>query len=162
MERAHAAPHPLGLPRTDQALGIVTYDLSPAEREALIARYRLPGDAARLLREIATIQRLRPELANATLADSRLDRLLQPFGSAALLVAHLAEPLAVATAIGHYLHYLRPVPPLLNGRDLLALGIPPGPQVGQLLSELRAARLDGVVQTREEGVEWVRRTKAEG
>ena len=161
MELAHAVPDPLGLPRADLNLGLLTYDLSSAEREVLITRYRLPGDAARLLREVGAIQRLRSELADATLANSQLDRLLQPFGSTTLLIAHLAEPTTVATAIDHYLADLRPVPPLLNGRDLLTLGVPPGPQVGQLLIELRAAHLDELIQTREEGMEWVRRQKAE-
>lgn len=159
MERAHAAQYPLRLPHADLALGILTYDLSLAERDALIARYRLPGDAARLLREVAAIQQLRPSLADAALADSQLDRLLQPFGSTALLVAHLAESPPVVIAIDHYLADLRPVQPLLKGRDLLALGVLPGPHVGQLLIELRAAVLDGVVKTREEGMEFIQKAK---
>jgi tRNA nucleotidyltransferase (CCA-adding enzyme) len=42
--------------------------------------------------------------------------------------------------------------PLLRGRDLLALGLEPGPAVGRLLAELYEAQLDGQVATREEAL----------
>lgn len=40
--------------------------------------------------------------------------------------------------------------PILRGDDLLELGVLPGPAVGQMLRVLRAARLDGEVQTLED------------
>jgi len=42
--------------------------------------------------------------------------------------------------------------PLLRGRDLLALGLEPGPRVGRLLAELYEAQLDGQVATREQAL----------
>ncbi|MCK6556782.1 CCA tRNA nucleotidyltransferase [Candidatus Binatia bacterium] len=50
---------------------------------------------------------------------------------------------------------LRP-PPLLRGRDLLALGLRPGPRVGQLLAAVADAQLDGTLRTRDEALAWVR------
>ena len=50
---------------------------------------------------------------------------------------------------------LRP-PPLIRGRDLLALGILPGPRVGQLLADVVEAQLDGTLKTRDDALEWVR------
>jgi len=38
--------------------------------------------------------------------------------------------------------------PLLNGRNLTRLGVPPGPQVDALLEALSDARLEGPVRTR--------------
>jgi hypothetical protein len=58
----------------------------------------------------------------------------------------------VSRALSRYLNTLRPLPPLVNGRDLLALGVRPGPQVGALLAQLRAAQADGAVTTREEAL----------
>ena len=40
------------------------------------------------------------------------------------------------------------VKPHLTGDDLLVLGVPQGPQIGELLKELLTARLDDVVVTR--------------
>ncbi len=39
----------------------------------------------------------------------------------------------------------QPLPPLLRGRDLLALGVPPGPTLGELLAQVRRARLAGEI-----------------
>ncbi|MCP4453237.1 MAG: CCA tRNA nucleotidyltransferase, partial [Planctomycetes bacterium] len=51
---------------------------------------------------------------------------------------------------------LRPTP-LLNGHDLMALGVPAGPQLGQLANDLYMAQLEGTVRTREQAEQWVRR-----
>jgi hypothetical protein len=50
----------------------------------------------------------------------------------------------------------RNVRPLLRGDDLLALGIPPGKSVGEVLARLRAAKLDGEVKTRADEERLVR------
>jgi hypothetical protein len=41
-------------------------------------------------------------------------------------------------------------PPLLTGDDLVARGLPPGPQFRELLDRVRTAQLDGEIHTREE------------
>lgn len=45
---------------------------------------------------------------------------------------------------------------LLDGDDLSALGVAPGPKMGELLDRLRDSRLDGVAATREEEMALVR------
>jgi len=47
-------------------------------------------------------------------------------------------------------------PPLLQGRDLLALGMAPGPAVGRLLAEARELQLDGWLPDREAALAWAR------
>ncbi len=47
-------------------------------------------------------------------------------------------------------------PPLLQGRDLIALGINPSPKFGQILKEIYESQLDGEIGSREEALEWVR------
>ena len=49
-----------------------------------------------------------------------------------------------------YLAEIRHVRPLLNGNDLMALGVPEGPRVGELLAEVLNARLDGLLSTRDD------------
>lgn len=48
-------------------------------------------------------------------------------------------------------------PPLVRGRDLLALGLAPGPRVGEILRRIYERQLDGEVRTREQGLELARR-----
>ncbi len=48
-------------------------------------------------------------------------------------------------------------PRLINGDDLLAIGIPPGPRVGAILHAVEDARLEGQIHTRDEALALARR-----
>lgn len=48
--------------------------------------------------------------------------------------------------------------PLLSGRDLLALGIKEGPVIGKILRDLEVEQLEGRLKTRDEALEWARKT----
>jgi poly(A) polymerase len=43
--------------------------------------------------------------------------------------------------------------PLITGHDVMALGYPPGPRVGQILNSIRLKQVDGEIKTREEALE---------
>jgi poly(A) polymerase len=47
-------------------------------------------------------------------------------------------------------------PRLLTGRDLIAMGFEPGPNLGSTLRALETAQLEGDVATRDDAVRWVR------
>jgi len=51
----------------------------------------------------------------------------------------------------------RPPDPLLRGRDVLALGIAPGPEVGRIVRAVYERQLDGAVKTHDEAVAEARR-----
>ncbi len=53
-------------------------------------------------------------------------------------------------------------PALINGEDVMALGVPQGKRVGELLEAVREAQVDGSVTTRAEALEWVKRLEANG
>jgi hypothetical protein len=135
--------------------GVLTYHLTTDERETLIARYRLPKDAARVLREVGRLHELVADLCQPQMSNSQLDRLLQPYGHPALDVVRYIHTNVVSDRITHYLANLRPAAPLLDGHALQRLGVPPGKRLGALLRDLRAARLDGLVQTQEDEAAWV-------
>ncbi|MES2595816.1 MAG: CCA tRNA nucleotidyltransferase [Verrucomicrobiota bacterium] len=46
--------------------------------------------------------------------------------------------------------------PLLNGRDLIDLGWQPGKHLGDVLTKVQDAQLEGTITTREEAVEWLK------
>ncbi len=46
-----------------------------------------------------------------------------------------------------------PPPPLLLGRHLLALGLKPGPRIGQILKAVYEEQLDGAITTTDEAIE---------
>lgn len=47
--------------------------------------------------------------------------------------------------------------PLLNGKDLIAMGFSPGPLFQEILKGLEEMQLEGEIRTKAEAVEWVRR-----
>jgi tRNA nucleotidyltransferase (CCA-adding enzyme) len=49
-----------------------------------------------------------------------------------------------------------PPEPLLKGRHLLALGLPPGPRVGELLKQVYERQLDGSITTLDQGIAFAR------
>jgi putative nucleotidyltransferase with HDIG domain len=67
----------------------------------------------------------------------------------ALLTSYFEQPTEVIAPL-----------PLLNGHDLIALGIPQGPQVGRILEALREAQAAGEVNTREAAEDFINKTLA--
>ena len=52
---------------------------------------------------------------------------------------------------------LRPKP-LLMGRDLIEMGLKPGPRFKEILDRVEDLQLEGTLHTRDEAVAWVRKT----
>jgi poly(A) polymerase len=48
-------------------------------------------------------------------------------------------------------------PPLISGRDLIAMGLPPGKTFKRILDTVRTAQLEGTVQTRDEALKFARK-----
>ena len=53
-------------------------------------------------------------------------------------------------------------PPLIQGSDVLALGVPAGPRVGELLRAVEDRQLDGQLLDREAALSWLRNTLGSG
>ena len=46
--------------------------------------------------------------------------------------------------------------PLVGGRDLMSLGLTPGPVYSQILAQIEEAQLGGEIKNRQEAIEWIR------
>lgn len=62
----------------------------------------------------------------------------------------------VRNAIRHYIAKLAHVRIIVQGRDLKAMGIPPGPGYRRILQHVLDARLNGIIETREDEIAFVR------
>ena len=147
-------------------LAALAYPLSLGDGEGVIRRLNMPNSWAQVARDTVEIRELESEIADPAQSKSQLCRLLDGRESPAIQVAvGLTDSPATRRNLLRYLNEIRQVAPILNGRDLLAIGVPPGPPVGKALAQLRAARLDGRVNNEVEEREWVReyvRTEAKG
>jgi tRNA nucleotidyltransferase (CCA-adding enzyme) len=96
-------------------------------------------------------------LANPALNPSGIYRLLHGYSSSAITANSLAGDSNVARQrIQLFLNKLRYVKPVLNGNDLIRMGIAPGPRIKEILQLLHEARLDGKVTSKRGEVELVR------
>src|SRR4051812_40102712 len=48
-------------------------------------------------------------------------------------------------------------PPLVRGDDLIAMGLKPSPQFGEILEAVETRQLEGALKNREEALEWVKK-----
>lgn len=102
-------------------------------------------------------------LAAPSLKDSEVHAALSPYIREAVVACRLTAPDGImAERIDDFTERLANLRPALNGGDLIALGIEPGPRIGRLLAELLRARLDGEIETREDEIEMVRRAAGDG
>jgi hypothetical protein len=146
VEEDHDVLHGM-VPPTDNAhhlyLALLTYRLVPAELGALIARIKLGRDDADLLQEVATLRDKIEPLQVQDARPSEVYRLLEPHSGPALLVTWVAtDSQGVRDHLSAYWQDYRHVKPTVDGNDLKALGLAPGPVYGQILDALRDAILD--------------------
>jgi tRNA nucleotidyltransferase (CCA-adding enzyme) len=122
--------------------------LAPARREAIRqARRDAPGLAARVARarEGGAAYRLLQGAPEVTLAWAR---------------THAAG--AARRQLDRHLRSGRRLRPLATGEDVGALGVPPGPAVGEILRALRAAQAAGQVRSRPGALRWLKGVVARG
>ncbi len=83
---------------------------------------------------------------------SEIGRVFRQYRKRVLLSALTVVGLDSTTGeqIVQYLKEWQHVQTFLNGNDLIAMGVPKGPEIGRLLEELLAARLDGELVTEAE------------
>ncbi|MBN1484221.1 MAG: CBS domain-containing protein [Chloroflexia bacterium] len=138
--------------RSTLYLALLFYRLPPQDIEQAIERYRFRSRRSRVLREVLQLrQGAVLELRKGLPPPSQIYHLLEPYSEVALQVLFLAEINEhVHQAVELYLKRLSSVRTELNGDDLKALGLAPGPLYKDLLGRLLEARLDGQVQSRVE------------
>ena len=137
----------------------LAWSLSEAEAAALTGRLNAPSDWERVINDAVRVRQLAPHLADPRLdaiKPSEVCGLLDGLAPDALRAAMMLASTPVADRIDRYLDDWWTVAPRLRGDDLLALGVPGGPLVGEALRALRTARLDGVTKSRADEEEMAR------
>ena len=141
-------------------LAALSYPLSVQEGEAFVDRLRMPSRWAQTVRDTIAL-RLKwddpsagPRIGGPRLPSAQLCALLDQFSLASVQInALLAESPQIKSAIDLYLNRWRHVRPSLSGKDIIALGADQGPLVGEVLRELKNARIEGKIATRQEEVD---------
>jgi tRNA nucleotidyltransferase (CCA-adding enzyme) len=101
--------------------------------------------------DLIALSELLHELA-LRLTDTRPSQVvgvLRPFKERVLLAALMivGSETVAGQQILQYLEKWQHVQTVIDGNDLLAMGVPKGPEIGRLLAQLLTARLDGEIVT---------------
>ncbi len=143
--------------------GIITYPISPDALGALQERLGLKQETYRLMQSLARLRARLPELGDPAARPSQIVAALDDVSPIALaLLSVVSDDRQVLTARDRYCREWRDVQAALNGNDLQALGLPRGTIYRTVLADLRAGRLDGAINSREEEADYVRRIAASG
>ena len=131
--------------------------LADTDRNEALARLAVPPRARELIHNgISNAVTILTKLPAKDVA--ALYHLLAGSKTEALIFAvSAAKDVRKKKDISHYLVELRKISPLLNGHDIMTLGIPQGPLYSRILNDLRDARLMGKVVTREDELAFIRK-----
>jgi tRNA nucleotidyltransferase (CCA-adding enzyme) len=128
--------------------------LDPAGRERLADRLLLAGEDRRLLTGfVERIAVARDDLRGTfpeTLPPHRAAEALEPLAGEELLLLMAEGDDAVRTWVRRDLTELRRLRLAIRGADLIAAGVPRGPDIGRALLAVRRARLDGLLSESDE------------
>jgi tRNA nucleotidyltransferase (CCA-adding enzyme) len=120
--------------------------------QGLVQSLELRADAIAALRELPGAMAMIRSLAAAEIDPASAVHRLETVSLAAVRGAGAALGGSAAHLVRTYLTQWRMIRPLLDGTNLIDLGVPAGPEVGKLLEHLRNARLRGELNGRDEEI----------
>ena len=130
--------------RLPLGFALLTADASRESATEVIERLRLRKDESEAVLGLASMAQVATMLRRPDAKPSGVVVLLDRYPAAAVAAyaATAGDQIAAQLAL-RYLAEWRHVRPLLHGDELIALGVPEGPQVHRGLQLIRASRLDG-------------------
>ncbi|MDF2388176.1 CBS domain-containing protein [Nostoc ellipsosporum NOK] len=136
-------------------LEVLIAHLAPEYRAKVAQNLQMQEDS------IARLKNLAPSLSQVMTSlpsyqrPSQVVQLLRQYDFPMLIIIALVSPRSLRRQIWQYLTIWANVQPILNGNDLKILGYKPGPQYRQILDDLLAATLDGVIKNKTEAEEFL-------
>lgn len=136
---------------------VLAWGPSEAEAASLARRLAATKPQREAMLAMPALRSLEPDLEPPGLRRSEIAEMLGRFFLQALWAfAALMNDATVRDRLLDYLTKARHERPLLTGDDLIALSVPRGPEVGEIIRRLRNARLDGEVASRQDEERLVR------
>ncbi len=137
--------------RAELLLGSIVQSIGDDDVDSVVERLNLNAEWALVVRDVVKVHRRTEKLRYENIAKSRVYRLLHGLNGSAIESCAMAETdPRVAARLRLYLDELRHVQTSLDGNNLMEIGVPQGPAVGQMLDKLLDARLDGLVVSAED------------
>ncbi|MBD2680513.1 MULTISPECIES: CBS domain-containing protein [Nostoc] len=129
--------------------------LQPQYRAKVAKNLQLQEDGIKRLQNLAQAEAEVLESLPACQRPSQVVQFLRQYDLPMLVLIALQTQRVIRGQIWHYLTVLANISPILNGNDLKKLGYKPGAQYRQMLDDLLAATLDGVIKNKAEAEEFL-------
>ena len=135
-------------------LAIATFGLNEAEARQTVERFDGPAGWGESITGNAELAKLVAVLDQDNLRPSEVAETLGPIPLASIRAyVSVGPPLPRRDHLNEYIDKIRFVKTDLTGDDLIAIGIPQGPVIGQLIDVVRRAKQDGQVSSKQEELE---------
>ncbi|WP_414624105.1 CBS domain-containing protein [Calothrix sp. CCY 0018] len=138
-------------------LEVIIAHLQPEYRGKVAKNLQFPDESIKRLENLAAAKKNVLENLDRCQKPSEVVKLLRKYDLPMLIFIALQSPRIIRKQIWYYLAVLSNVEAPLNGNDLKKLGYKPGPQFKQILDDLLAAILDGEVEDKGSGEEFLRK-----
>ncbi|MDZ8107129.1 MAG: CBS domain-containing protein [Nostoc sp. DedQUE12a] len=139
----------------EMRLETIIAHLEPQYRVKVAKNLQLQEDGIKRLQNLAQAEAEVLESLPACQHPSQVVQFLRQYDLPMLVLIALQTQRVIRQQIWHYLTVLANISPILNGNDLKKLGYKPGAQYRQMLDDLLAATLDGVIKNKAEAEEFL-------
>ena len=161
-ELFQSARRQLGQVEPASYLALLLYSVETSEAMQFLDRYRFPKESIGVVKGTLALRDSETRISVEGLRDSQVHALFKGFDRDSVRAFGIATEHDIARACAaDYLSRLADVRPELTGKDLINLGVPRGPKIGQVLNRLLDARLDGLTSSREDEAALVKGWLAE-
>jgi tRNA nucleotidyltransferase (CCA-adding enzyme) len=131
-------------------LEVIIAHLAANYRAKVAKNLQLQEDSIKRLQNLATAEADVREFLPQCQSPSQVVKLLRKYDQEMLILIALLGQRSIRKQIWYYLTVWANIQPILNGNDLNKLGYKPGPQYKQMLDDILAATLDGLISDRAE------------
>ena len=141
-----------------EILSTLLYPVPSSLLQSLVERLSMEGQWEKIAYDIQLMHKHSQKLSLENIPRSETYLLLRDIQVPVIKgFCTMTEVENIRNNLNLYIDELQHIHPLLNGKDLVSMGVPEGPKIGILLKQLLEERLDGRIKSRQEEENLVRR-----
>ena len=135
---------------------LILSDINPEDINEICHRLDVNPKKAQILHDIQTIKQNTKSLSKTKIINSELMMLLDKLDIEAIsCIKLISKNESLGNNLSNFLDKLRFIKPKITAKEMISLGIAPGPQIGSLLADIRFAVADGVLKTATEEKQFI-------